>query len=148
MTPAMVRPFSDVADAVSVLRMASTGSTAPARRDGASADTTVTTVPSKTGTNTAVGLRPRPLSMGMPWPRMMALMAATSPTPARTPTREPMMPTMMDSPITERVIWLRDAPSARSSANSLVRWATIIEKVLAMINVPTSRAMRPNATKK
>ena len=34
----------------------------------------------------------------------------------------------------------REAPSVRSSPNSRVRWATVIEKVLKMMNAPTTSA--------
>jgi hypothetical protein len=50
--------------------------------------------------------------------------------PPRSPTAEATMPTAIDSAITERTTWRRLAPRARSSADSRVRWATRIEKVL------------------
>ena len=146
--PRMVRTISEEPAADSVVRMASTGLTAPARRAGAHAETTVTTAPRISGTTTALTLRPRPPSMGMPCALKTALMAATRPMPATTPTAEPTRPTSRASVTTERVICPRDAPRARSSANSLVRWATIMENVFAMINVPTSSAMRPKAMRK
>ena len=42
----------------------------------------------------------------------------------------------------------RVAPTARSSADSRVRWATRIEKVLAMLTAPTNRAMPANTRRK
>ena len=41
---------------------------------------------------------------------------------------------------TEARIWRRLAPSVRSIANSRVRWATVIEKVLKIRNAATNRA--------
>ena len=40
----------------------------------------------------------------------------------------------------------RLAPSARSSASSRVRWATMIENVLKMMNAPTNSAMNANTS--
>ena len=59
-----------------------------------------------------------------------------------------MSPTSADSNATERVICPRDAPNERSSANSRVRCATIMENVFAIRNVPTNSPTRPNATRK
>ena len=146
--PSTLRTRSEEPAADSVVRMASTGFTAPARRAGAHADTMVTTAPKSSGTTTALTLRPRPPPMGMSLASKTALMIATRPIPATTPTAEPTSPTMKASVTTERVIWPREAPSARRSANSLVRWATIMEKVFAIMNVPTSNAMRPKAMRK
>ena len=50
--------------------------------------------------------------------------------PATTPIAEANTPVNNDSSITERITCLRLAPIARSSAVSLVRCATVIEKVL------------------
>ena len=46
-----------------------------------------------------------------------------------------------DSRITEPSTCRRDAPIVRSVANSRVRWATVIEKVLKMTNAPTKSAI-------
>ena len=50
--------------------------------------------------------------------------------PATTPTAEANTPMNSASKRTERITCLRFAPMARSSAVSLVRCATVIEKVL------------------
>jgi hypothetical protein len=42
--------------------------------------------------------------------------------------------------------WRRLAPMARSSAFSRVRWATVMENVLKMMNPPTSTATRANTS--
>ena len=48
---------------------------------------------------------------------------------------------------TAATTWRREAPIARSSADSRVRWATRIENVLWMLNVATTRAMPANASR-
>ena len=40
------------------------------------------------------------------------------------------------------------APTARSVANSRVRWAIVIESVFAITNAPTNSAMKPKASRK
>ena len=42
---------------------------------------------------------------------------------------------------------LREAPSVRSVANSRVRWATVIDRVLKITNAPTSSAMPPKPSR-
>ena len=63
---------------------------------------------------------------------------ADSPDPGRPWSRSVPPPTA--SRRTDRLTWRRDAPSARSSASSRLRWATRIEKVLMMRKIPTTRA--------
>ena len=65
--PAMVRQRSGCGVAASLERIASTGLTCPALRAGASADNTVTSVPTTSGTTTARVDKPVPASgSGMP----------------------------------------------------------------------------------
>ena len=47
------------------------------------------------------------------------------------------------SPVMLSSTWRREAPSARSSANSRRRCATVIEKALKMMKAPTSTATPP-----
>ena len=54
---------------------------------------------------------------------------------------EPTAPSTTASNITDRVTCRREAPIARSSASSRLRWATRIEKVLTIRNKPTTSAM-------
>jgi hypothetical protein len=42
---------------------------------------------------------------------------------------------------------LREPPSVRSVANSRVRWATVIDRVLKITNAPTSSAMPPKPSR-
>ena len=59
---------------------------------------------------------------------------------------EAISPTISASSITERSTWPREAPIVRSSANSLVRCATVIENVLKMMKAPTNTAMPANTS--
>ena len=145
----MVRHINGCGVAASLARIASTGRTLPAFRAGASAESTVTTVPTTSGTTTASTDNPIPdCGRGMPNVFIPARITNTSPAPATTPSTEPNNPTKAASSATDRVICPRDAPNARSNANSFVRCATIMENVFAIKNVPTNRPTRPNATKK
>ena len=63
------------------------------------------------------------------------------------PIAEATIPMASASPVTDERICRRDAPIARSSADSRVRWATRIENVLWMLNVATMRAMPANASR-
>ena len=71
-------------------------------------------------------------------------MPAATPRPAKRPATDAKRPTTAASASTDRSTCLRLAPIARSSAISRVRWATMIEKVLQMMNAPTSSAMTAN----
>ena len=59
-----------------------------------------------------------------------------------------MRPTTMASRRTLRRTCALEAPSARKSASSRVRWATIMAKVLKMRNRPTSTETNANASRK
>ena len=144
--PMTVRTLNGTATDWSPERIACTGWTRPARRAGTQALRTVTTIPMPSGTRMLAASNPRPAS-GKPKPAavMAHMISSTSPTPTRMPTAEPSTATSAASTMTEPLSWGRDMPRARSRANSRVRWATIMEKVLEMMNVPTSRAMRPKA---
>ena len=144
-----MRPRRESEELWSPERIACTGWTDPARRAGAHAAATVTMTPSTTGTTTDC-----PVSMNVPGastaPRLaaIAMSPCTSTQPAITPRPEPIRPTMIASPSTERVICRREVPRARSKANSRVRCATIMENVLVMIKVPTTKAMPAKAHRK
>ena len=147
--PTTVRARSGCGVADSLDLIASTGWTRPARRAGAHAESTVTTPPTTIGTTTALTDSPAPApGRPMPWASITARITATMPAPAATPRTEPSRPTRSASTTTERVICPFEAPRARSSANSFVRCATIIENVLAIKKVPTRRPTRPKAVRK
>ncbi len=69
-----------------------------------------------------------------------APIAGANPIPASKPTIEATSPMTNASRTTEVTIWRRLAPSVRSIANSRVRWATVIEKVLKIRNAATNSA--------
>ncbi len=71
--------------------------------------------------------------------RARSARASRMPRPA--PTVAPSTPSTSASSCTDRTICFFDAPRARSRASSRLRWATRIEKVLTMMNDPTTRAM-------
>ena len=73
-----------------------------------------------------------------------ALSPAATATPTPRPTAEASSPTVTASASTEDRTWRRVAPSARSRPFSRVRWATVMEKVLKIMNAPTSRAVMAN----
>ncbi len=66
------------------------------------------------------------------------------PIPTSTPTIEDTTPITKASITTEVITWRPLAPSARNSASSRVRCATMIENVLKMMNAPTNRATNAN----
>ena len=70
------------------------------------------------------------------------------PMPASSPSTEASRPIAKPSAITERMTCLREPPSVRSVANSRVRWATVIDRVLKITNAPTSSATPPNPSRK
>ena len=68
--------------------------------------------------------------------------------PSAAPTTVAARPIRNASSTTERSTWRRDAPIVRSSANSRVRCATVIENVLKMMNAPTKSAIPAKASRK
>ncbi len=126
---------------------ASTGAIRTARRAGPMAETIVTPTPTTRQTITvraskAIGpdgnVTPNPLK------------SASRPSAARTPSPKPISddtrPTIAASSNTDRKICRRLAPTMRSSASSLVRWPTMIEKVFRMVKPPTNSAMKANTS--
>ena len=74
-------------------------------------------------------------------------MPSEIPKPARIPSTEATSPITRPSITTDRRTCLREAPRVRSVANSRVRWATVIDRVLKITNAPTSSAIRPNPSR-
>jgi hypothetical protein len=126
-------------------RSASIGATRDALRAGEIAAAIVMPVPRSSDTTTvrdamtsAVGGSLRPIAATSAF----SPIASTTPTP--TPTIDATSPTTAASTKTDVITCRRRAPSARNSANSLLRWATTMLKVLKMMNAPTNRATNPN----
>ena len=69
------------------------------------------------------------------------------PYPTASPTMEATAPIVSASTTTEASTWRRDAPMARSSADSRLRWAMRIENVLLMLNAATTSAMPAKASR-
>ena len=77
----------------------------------------------------------------------MALSPAARPKPAASPMIDAPSPRASASISTEPSTWRRAAPTMRSIANSRVRWATVIESVLKIVNAPTRTATPPNTSR-
>ena len=98
-------------------------------------------MPAASATTTVRGANTRPPA-GMPKPSASssAFSAVAMPKPARRPITDASTPTTSASIRTEASTCRRVAPSARSSPFCRVRCATVIEKVLKIMNAPTSSA--------
>jgi hypothetical protein len=76
-----------------------------------------------------------------------AFRPAARPRPAKRPTTAAMNPMTTASSTTDHSTCRRDPPIVRTVANSRVRWATVIERVLKMTNAPTKRATPANVSR-
>ena len=126
---------------------AATGGTLVARSAGSRADARVTPTPTSSATTIVRGLRARPpVGRSAPTALKSASMALATPSPATRPSSDAARPIVRASPVTVASTWRRDAPRARSMANSRRRWATVIEKALKMMKAPTNTATPPKAS--
>ena len=126
-------------------RTAAIGGTRVARRAGTIVASTVIPVPSASETRTVRSANTIPASGSSP---PIALSSLASPNPANSPMTEASNPITKPSITTERMTCLREAPSVRSVANSRVRWATVIDRVLKITNAPTNSAIAPKPSRK
>ena len=100
-------------------RIAANGETRPVRSAGSTADRTVTKVPSSNVSTTVRGSSCNEVDgKSMPRTPRNDFSAMDTPTPATSPSSEPITPTTTDSSSIARVTWLFRAPTARSSAFS------------------------------
>ena len=130
-------------------RMAATGATFAARRAGTMAATRVTTVPTATQMATVEpDTTSPPAGRSSPKLSSRARRPTAAPMPSATPRPDANRPVTSASSLVARAIWRRLAPMARSMAVSLVRWATVMEKVFEITNEPTSRAVMAKAMRK
>ena len=122
----------EVADrSTATSRSAARGATREARTAGARLATSVTTTPTARAIATVLVSRASgEAGVVSPMASIRASRPRASPMPAAMPPTEASRPTASASAVTEPSTWTRDAPSARRSADSRVRWATRIEKVL------------------
>ena len=129
-------------------RMAVTGDTRVDRAAGPSAARTVTPRPTSSETITVDGPNTVPASGSS---MLAAAMTDDRPlamnTPATMPSAEPMAPMTVASATTRRRICFRVAPTARISASSRERWASVMDMVLAMVKAPTRMATPPNTSR-
>jgi hypothetical protein len=129
--------------------IAATGAIRDARSAGSTAATTVTTTPTRNALMIAAGGTPIG-AICRPSTKLLKRYAspAPAPTPAARPSTAAIRPIATASVSTEPIIWRRLAPSARISASSRVRCATMIEKVFRIRNTPTNSATpaKPSST--
>ena len=126
-------------------RTAAIGGTRVARSAGMMLASSVITVPSASETRIVRSANTIPASGRSP---PIAVNSLASPTPAKSPTTEASSPITRPSITTERMTCLREAPRVRSVANSRVRWATVIDRVLKITNAPTNSAIAPKPSRK
>ena len=130
-------------------RTAAIGGTRVACSAGQRLATSVTPVPTESETMT---VRVAKISPARGSFKPSALKSASSPlaspSPTKSPTTEARNPITSPSSTTVQRTWREVAPSVRNVPNSRVRWATVIESVLAITNAPTKSAMPPKASRK
>jgi hypothetical protein len=126
-------------------RTAAIGGTRVARSAGMMLASSVIPVPTAIETKIVRGANTNPTSGRSP---PSAVSSLASPTPAKSPTTEASSPITRPSMTTERMTCLREAPRVRSVANSRVRWATVIDRVLKITNAPTNSAIPPKPSRK
>ncbi len=136
------------ASSASAARSAATGAIRVARRAGSAAASTVASVPTaseativRVETTVLVAGRSRPTAENS------AFSPASMPSPAAIPAPEASRPTTSASSSTLRRTCRRDAPTIRSRPNSRVRWATVIDSELKIVNAPTSTATPAKASR-
>ncbi len=148
--PTELRSTSDLVVATAwTLFIAATGGIFAALRPGSQAANTVISTPTANAEITGVAdSTSGPSGIFMSNAAMPERSPTARPTPRAKPTAEATRPTTAASASTERVICLRDAPTARIRATSLVRWATSIVNVLEIRKTPTKSAMpaKPSRT--
>jgi hypothetical protein len=119
-----------------------------ARRAGDSVDTSVTTMPTTIDTTMVrVAMTLSPDGSSKPTALNSSRRPVATRMPSASPAMLPRIPSTSPSLRTERRTWPREAPRVRSRANSRARWATVIEKVLKMMNAPTNREIPAKASR-
>ena len=130
-------------------RTAAIGGTRVARMAGKSPAASVTRTPTSIDTMTVRSAKTRS-AVGSSKPNVpkSAWIPSARRRPKARPKSDATMPMTSDSRMTEASTCRRDAPIVRKVANSRVRCATVIEKVLKMTNAPTKSAMPANVSRK
>ena len=128
--------------------MAAIGGTRDARTDGRTAETTVVTIPTIRATMIVRGRTWLPVDGStMPNARSRRCSPSAITRPNARPRMEAITPVTAASAMTDVRTCDALAPSALSSPSSRVRWATRIENVLKMMNVPTNSATPANTSR-
>jgi hypothetical protein len=131
----------------SASRRAAIGDTRVARIAGTSAEASVTTTPTRSETTMVrVSITVPVLGRSIPKVLKTAFSPEAKAMPAGRPRPAPSTPRKSASKTVPPRIWRRLAPSVRSSPNSRIRWATVIEKMLKIRKLPTSSATPPNTS--
>ena len=146
--PPISRLFEAEVESTADSRSAASGAMREARRAGRKLASSVEPTPTTMAMTTvlvAITTPSKPRSK--PALSMIALSPTASPYPTARPASDAMVPITIASPTTEVSTWRREAPSARSSADSRLRWAMRIENVLWMLNEATTRAITANASR-
>ena len=146
--PATARTTEVAERSTATSRSAASGATRDALSAGVMLATSVVTTPTAAAMTIVSTPRTSPaVGRSRPAPSIRASRPVARPSPMPMPMAEATIPMASASPVTDVRIWRREAPIARSSADSRVRWATRIENVLWMLNVATIRAMPANASR-
>jgi len=126
-------------------RIAWRGAAFVARSAGIRAAAVVTSRPTPSPISTVRSWKEMPAEGRLrPMAPNRALISVAATKPPRSPTSDAAIPIVAASSSTVPRTWRRVAPSARSSENSPIRSAIVIEKVLKMAKPPRSTAMNPN----
>ena len=128
-------------------RTAAIGGTRVARRAGRMLANSVTSVPTRSETTTVrVAKTVEPCGRSIPILTNIQFSSLARPRPRKRPMTEPSRPITNASITTDQRTCRREAPNVRSVANSRIRWAIVIESVLAITNAPTKSEMPANAS--
>ncbi len=147
--PAAMRRADNAAGPDAASRSAWIGATLVARQAGARPAMTVITRPEPNATASCAGGTASPVTgSDTPNPASRAARPLDSRMPSPVPARAATTPTSAASVRTERKTCPRPAPSARSSASSLVRCPIMIEKVFQITKAPTNSATPAKPRKK
>ena len=136
--PATARTTEVAERSTATSRSAASGATRDALSAGVMLATSVVTTPTAAAMTIVSTPRTSPaVGRSRPAPPIRASSPVARPSPTPMPIAEATIPMASASPVTDVRICRREAPIARSSADSRVRWATRIENVLWMLNVAT-----------
>jgi hypothetical protein len=116
---------------IATSRSAASGGTRDARIAGTTIATRVTIIPTANAATTVEGFTvSAPLVIPAPSAWNSARKPAASAIPTIRPRIDAARPIAVDSSPIDASTWVREAPIARSNADSRVRWAMMIENVL------------------